>query len=231
MKWARTLEIAPGITAVIGGGGKTTLLRALGEELAVDGKVLLCSTTKIFPFDGMTCVTAEEAEGYRAAAERSNLICGGSLLENGKLTAPEVPLAQLAALFTYILVEADGSAQRPMKAHAFHEPVIPAEANQTVCVVGASGFGRLIRDAAHRPERYAELSGGLETDAITPELAAAVLQREHLHQRVLVNQAELAPAQARRLTELLDCPAVAGSLQLGKIFWPPIGGGNGDTEC
>ena len=34
MNLAELLSIRSGITAVIGGGGKTTLLRALGTELA-----------------------------------------------------------------------------------------------------------------------------------------------------------------------------------------------------
>lgn len=58
MELEKLLKIRPGVTAVIGGGGKTTLLRALGEELAGKGRsVLLCTTAKIFPFDGLPCVT------------------------------------------------------------------------------------------------------------------------------------------------------------------------------
>ena len=33
---AELLELRPGVTAVIGGGGKTTLLRTLGGELSRD---------------------------------------------------------------------------------------------------------------------------------------------------------------------------------------------------
>ena len=33
MTLSQLLDIRPGVTAVIGGGGKTTLLRTLGEEL------------------------------------------------------------------------------------------------------------------------------------------------------------------------------------------------------
>lgn len=219
MDWVRALKICPGITAVIGGGGKTTLLRTLGEELAETGrKVLLCTTTKIFPFEGLPCVTEKGEEALLAARGRSGLVCAGTLLENGKLTAPAVPMARLEALFDYVLVEADGSAHLPLKAHAPHEPVIPEAAAQTICVVGASGFGRPIREAAHRPERYAALAGAAETDIVTPERAAAVLRTEKLYQRVLVNQAELAVSDAKELVILLDCPAAAGSLKLGRIF-------------
>ncbi|BAK98494.1 hypothetical protein OBV_12960 [Oscillibacter valericigenes Sjm18-20] len=219
MDWVRTLEIRTGVTAVIGGGGKTTLLRTLGEELAEAGcKVLLCTTTKIFPFEGMPCVTEKGEDALLAARARSGLVCAGTLLNNGKLTAPAVPMARLEALFDYVLVEADGSAHLPLKAHAPHEPVIPAEASQTICVVGASGFGKPIQEAAHRPELYAALAGAAATDIVTPKLVAAALKTENLHHRVLVNQAELAVFEAKELVILLDGPAVAGSLKLGRIF-------------
>ena len=219
MDWVRTLQIHPGVTAVIGGGGKTSLLRTLGEELAKKGrKVLLCTTTKIFPFEGIPCVTEAETDALLTARAQGGLICAGTLLDSGKLTAPTAPMAQLQTLFDYVLVEADGSAHLPLKAHAPQEPVIPTEAAQTICVVGASGFGKPIREAAHRPELYARLAGASETDPVTPELAAAVLTAEKLHSRVLVNQAELAGFEAKKLVALLDYPAVAGSLKLGKIF-------------
>lgn len=99
-------------------------------------------------------------------------------------------MAVLAEQFDYILVEADGAARRPLKAHAPHEPVIPTEANQTICVVGASGFGRPIAAAAHRPERYALLAGVPEATEATPEAEARVLRSEDLHTKVYVNQVE-----------------------------------------
>lgn len=217
MELEKLLKIRPGVTAVIGGGGKTTLLRALGEELAGKGRsVLLCTTAKIFPFDGLPCVTEPGETALRAAREQARLICAGELIpETGKLTAPAVPMERLAALFDYVLVEADGSAHRPMKAHAPYEPVIPALTGQTVCVVGASGFGLPVREAAHRPELYAQLAGVSLDAPVTPELEARVLELENLHDRVLINQAELAPMEAGRLASMLTCPAAAVYLQEG----------------
>lgn len=40
MRLAAQLRIFTGVTAVIGSGGKTMLLRTLGEELAASGRVL-----------------------------------------------------------------------------------------------------------------------------------------------------------------------------------------------
>lgn len=214
------LGVRPGVTAVIGGGGKTTLLRTLGGELAAEGKrVLLCTTTKMLPFPDLPCaLTGAELEALR---REHRLLCAGTLLpDTGKLTAPETPMAQLAAWFDYVLVEADGAAHHPLKAHAPHEPVIPAEANQTICVVGASGFGQPIVQAAHRPERYAALAGVPETAEATPETEAAVLRAEALHTRIYVNQVETLweLADAKALAALLECPVLAGSLQRGVYF-------------
>lgn len=214
------LAIRPGVTAVIGGGGKTTLLRTLGGELAGQGKrVLLCTTTKILPFPDLPCArTTAELEQLR---REHVLLCAGTpVLGTEKLTAPEVPMEDLARCFDYVLVEADGAARRPLKAHASHEPVIPPEANQVICVVGASGFGQSIAQAAHRPERYAALAGVAETASATPRTEAAVLRAEDLHTRVYVNQAETPEtrAAAEALAALLACPVLAGSLQRGEYF-------------
>ena len=213
MELAKLLDMHPGVTAVIGGGGKTTLLRTLGEELAEESRVLLCTTTKIFPFHDLPCaMTAEELNSLR---RELRLMCAGTPVPGTeKLTAPPVPMAELAAWFDYVLVEADGSAQRPFKAHASHEPVIPAEASQVICVVGASGFGKPIREATHRPELYAQLAGVSVEDPVAPETEAAVLQAEGLHHRIYVNQVETRQdlAAAEALAALLDCPVLAGSL-------------------
>lgn len=217
MELSRALDIRPGVTAVIGGGGKTTLLRTLGQALARSGRrVVLCTTTKIFPFPGLLNLTcSHEAELARALAGTPLLCVGTPAPGTGKLTAPALPMERLAGLADYVLVESDGAAGRPMKAHAPHEPVIPQEANQVICVVGASGFGQPVSHAAHRPELYARLAGIAPDNPVTPAAAAAVLELEGLHSRVYVNQADTAEglAAGRELQKLLPCPSAVGALQ------------------
>jgi len=219
MKLWERLEIRPGVTAVIGGGGKTTLLRLLGEELAAEHRVLLCTTTKIYPYPDLPC--ARTAAELTALSSSHCLLCAGTPVPGtGKLTAPETPMERLAERFDYVLVEADGAAGRPLKAHAPHEPVIPALAGQTVYVVGASGFGQPIRQAAHRPEQYARLAGVQPEDTAAPETAAAVLAAEGLGTRVFVNQVETEEMQAaaRTLASLVHVPVVGGSLHREEFF-------------
>jgi probable selenium-dependent hydroxylase accessory protein YqeC len=73
-------------------------------------------------------------------------------------------------------VEADGSARKPFKAPAAHEPVIPVATTLVVAVVGADAFGRpLSAEVAHRPELVAEQAGIRLGDPLTPEAVARVL--------------------------------------------------------
>ena len=208
-EFAKQLDIRPGVTAIIGGGGKTTLLYRLAQELSKEHSVIVATSTHIFPPDHIPCVLR--------TGKVNGAVCVGTPCENGKLTAPEQSFEELAQCADFVLVEADGAARRPLKAHEKHEPVIPPNANQVICVVGASGIGAPVEETVHRPAVFTALSG--QTVA-TPEAIAAVLNRERLHDRVLINQTETPErlAAAKELASLLNCPVVIASLQKGEIL-------------
>ena len=217
MGLAELLGASRGVTSVIGSGGKTSLLAALARELP--GTVVLTTTTHILPFAGVPLVTSANADDVRAALAGSRVICVGSQAEkNGKLVTPELGMNVLAALADHVLVEADGSRQLPLKAHAPWEPVIPACSGRTILVLGASGLGRPVREAVHRPERFCELAGCAPDDPATPELVARVANAEALADVALVNQADVAAGAARELADLLDIPAFVGSVQANTIY-------------
>lgn len=201
------LEIRRGVTALIGSGGKTSLMLRLCRELP--GTVIVCTSTHIFPAEDLPLVT----EPMTMLPARK--ICAGTWAENGKLTAPVQSFEELAVLADYVLVEADGSKGLPLKAHLAHEPVIPACANQTIQVLGLTGLGRRICDAAHRPERYAELCGAAVNDLATVERAARVLNTEALADRYVLNQADDLEEQkwGRTLAALLERPAILTKLK------------------
>lgn len=210
LQFSERLAVRRGVTAIIGGGGKTTLLYRLARELSSQGTVIVTTTTHIF--------LPEEVPFSQTAACPAPILCVGTPCENGKLTAPRQSIAQLARCADYVLVEADGAKRLPIKAHAAHEPVIPAEANQVICVVGASGLNGRITEVVHRPEIFAARTG--ETALATPEAVAKLLLTEGLHTRVFINQVDTPERErsARALAQRLDCPTVLAALQKGEIL-------------
>ena len=218
VKLYELLGVGPGVTALIGGGGKTTAMYTLAEELRQRGTVLCCTTTRIFPPDHLPVLARPTEAELRRALERHGCVCAGTPAEQGKLAPPELPMARLAALADYVLAEADGSKGLPLKAHLFHEPVIPPEAARTVLLLGASGFGRPVREAVHRPERFCQLTGADMDQPVTPSLAALAVRAEGLGDVVFVNQAETEQqmALAKELASRLACPVCAGALRKGE---------------
>lgn len=232
MELCDLLGIRGGVVSLIGGGGKTTMLWVLARELGARGRVGVCTTTHIRPPTELPLVTGGEIEAL-AAWGKAPVLCLGTPAPEGKLTASPIPVARLAELCDYVLVEADGARQHPCKAHAPHEPVIPPESGLTVLLLGAEAFGQSIGEGAHRPQLYAPLAGAGAEDRITPRRAAAVLQAEGLHDCVFINQMESEEQQilAQALAELLPCPVFGGALQRGEWkclssfegaeTWPP----------
>ena len=207
------LNVEKGVTALIGGGGKTTLMYTLAEELRRHGTVIVTTSTHIQRPEQYPVLTA--ADDVAAALAARGAVCVASESPECKLCAPALSFEALAALADFVLVEADGSKRLPMKAHAPHEPVIPPNARRTIYVVGADGFGRPIRQVCHRPERYAALCGASEDGIVTPALEAKVLHAEGYDTGwVYINKVE-APEDwrnAEALAALLPGKVIAGSL-------------------
>ena len=206
---ANAFGIPNGVTSLVGGGGKTTLMIALARELAEAGHtVIVSTTTHIFPTDGIVTLTnATEQETIDALAEH-RLICLGAPAEQGKLSAPTITVAAMERSADYILLEADGAKRLPLKAPAEHEPVLPTETKLVVAVLGLDGIGKTIQESAFRPERYAALTGKTVQDEATPADAACVLTHPNGQRKgvtdamrfcVLLNKADDAERNAAAL--------------------------------
>ncbi len=217
MLLSELLNIPRGITAIIGGGGKTTLMYALAKEIMWRERVIVCTTTQILPPCHVPVVAQADEEALNFWLRERWCVCAGTLLRNGKLGAPEIPMDRLTAMAPYVIAEADGSRGLPFKAHRSGEPVIPGETKLRILVVGVKGLGQPVYRAAHRPALYAQLAGCDEGELITPEIAAAVINRENYHDIVFINQADETEdmKKAKLLAEKLNCPVYAGALEKG----------------
>ena len=196
-------DIKPGITALIGGGGKTSTMYALAEELRKKGSVIICTSTHIlcppqYPF----------LPRLSDKLPFSEVVSTGSI--NGrKLSTPEQSFDRLMQFADYVIVEADGSRQLPLKAHASHEPVIPKEANKVLVVIGIDGLGKPIKDVAHRPELYATIVHADVDTTVTADMIHQVVMTYPRCDGIIINKAD-------------DPERLKKALQLAKLFDVPV---------
>lgn len=168
------------LVAVVGGGGKTSLMFGLAAVLP--GRTVVTTTTRIFAAQMRLAPAAVVYSGGEAAeltlplAEHPFVLVVGAVSGEKALgVSPDLPGRLLKRPdVDYVLVEADGSRMRPSKAPAEHEPVIPPETTLVVPVVGIDAVGGWVADVSHRPERVQALTG-VEADEVMTAEALGIL--------------------------------------------------------
>lgn len=220
------------LISLCGAGGKTTLMFCLAREFIAAGeRVLITTTTKI---------ARDEAEGWPSIAATTQ----EQVLEHARRLLPEGGRERAVALIAYsrvggdgfrlvgfapeivdglaqagrfdrILVEADGSARKPLKAPAAHEPVIPSATDALLIVAGINGLGLpLSEENLFRAEIWSRLSGLALGSPISAEsLARCVAHPEglargcpaHARRTLFLNQADTPErkTEAKRVAECL----------------------------
>jgi len=188
MKLSSALRLAEGeVVAFVGGGGKTTAMFRLADEIVeAGGRVITTTTTRIFAAQvalaplHFSAFEVNRAQIEQALIKHPHLLLTGPVNQaTGKASgvSPDL-IAELQHLpdLTAILIEADGSRMRPFKAPAEHEPVIPTTTTLVVPIIGSDVLGQPLNAThVHRPELIQALTSALPDTIITPELVAAVI--------------------------------------------------------
>lgn len=161
------------LIALVGGGGKTTLLHALSEHLA--GRTILTTTTKMgCDEDGGLPILLDPTDGDLIAIDGPAIAWKGVSGMKALGVSPE-DCDRWFGLVDHVVVEADGARDRPFKAPAAFEPVVPRTTTVMLSVIGADALGRVILDQCHRPMRVAALALCRPGERLTPDRAATVL--------------------------------------------------------
>ena len=182
-----------GVVCFVGAGGKTSLMFRVARELSDAGEsVLTTTTTKMMKPAGDQSphvVVAASPQSVLTESEKRLKTCShfsAAFARDksipGKLVGfPPSVIDELfkSGRFRWILVEADGSAGRPLKAPAVHEPVVPDCSGWVVGVAGLRGIGKpLGADWVFRPGLYAELTGlKPETPVTETSVAMAIAHK------------------------------------------------------
>ena len=194
--------------ALVGGGGKTSLLFEMARVLRGGRKrVLLTTTTKLWHRQALqspALILTRSDMAWRtklveALQVYGNVMLAGSLLESAKVQGIDPALADelyLNAPIDYMLVEADGSAGHSVKAHAVHEPVVPASTTVVVALLGLDALNQpLGPEIVFRWEAFKQITGA----ALGQTLTSRVLTRLFSHPAGLFKEA---PDHATRIVFL-----------------------------
>jgi probable selenium-dependent hydroxylase accessory protein YqeC len=217
-----------GVVSLVGGGGKTTLMFRLAKEISeAGGAVLTTTTTKIMmPEHRKSSHLIVSSRVEQVVAEAKDLLKDALHVTAGKEHAlsenkligfePDaVGKFRESGLFDWIIVEADGAAQRPLKAPAAHEPVIPECSTHVVAVVGLDAIGQPLEEKwVFRSKLYSQMTGVPMNSPITERsVADIILNREGLMkgspsmatQCIFLNKAEEDHTQAvgERIADIL----------------------------
>ncbi len=194
----------------VGAGGKTTSMFRLARELASNGnRVLVTTTTKIFHPEGDCCDYVfignnSEILDYTSKINIPGIyVLGSEVLSGNKLNGISKELACELYSYNYIdflLIEADGSKQKPIKAPADFEPVIPDCATKVVGVIGLDAIGQAAEDSTvHRFSEFSKITGCSSGEEIRINHILKLIEhkegllkdkKDHMEGYVLLNKAD-----------------------------------------
>lgn len=228
---ALALPVERGVTALVGGGGKTSLMYALGAEYARENRPVIITTTTRIGIPEPGDARMADTESAERIAVPGTVICVGENREKGKLSYPgdevwERCLAEADRVFA----EADGAKMLPVKAPAGHEPCLKHSGiDSVVAVAGLSALGRPMEDICFRLDMACSLLGIERKAVLTPKMLATLLtspegQFKDVASkdsfRVFLNQADddILTEQGRETAAWIkkfmpDCRVVIGALQ------------------
>ncbi|GAI63879.1 unnamed protein product, partial [marine sediment metagenome] len=167
--------------SLVGAGGKSTLFSRLAEELLLENKrIILTTTTKMFAWQLAPLIKKGKlVEGHDEETIRKYIkkyfsiksktgrlaVIGEKIEDKGEEKVSGPPPEWLDKwwgedLVDFILIEADGASGRPVKAPAPHEPVIPLSTTDLVGVIGIDALGLSLQEEnVFRSEIFSQLTG------------------------------------------------------------------------
>lgn len=172
------------IIAVVGSGGKTTLIKQMTDQFRCQGKSVFVTTTTHMFAEPDTLLT-DDAEKIIARLQDKGYAMAG-LPEEEKIRAlPRETYEAVCAHADVVLVEADGSRQLPLKYPNDSEPVIPENADEITVVCGLNAIGQKAKDVCHRLDLVKTCLGIEDETVIAPD-----------HIQKLVTEGYLKPLRA-----------------------------------
>lgn len=164
------------VISFVGGGGKTSMMFNIAFAAKKLGlKVLVTTTTKIFVpekhcYDKI--VLRETISRDDMVVTHGITVLGGNVI-NGKIIAlNENELHEFIkkSKFDLVLIEADGSRRKSLKAYKEHEPAVPIYSNKVFAVISLDSIGTNIDERyVYNSKRVSEILSKEYGSIITSE--------------------------------------------------------------
>ena len=167
------------ITAIVGSGGKTSLIKELSVKYRTEGKTVFVTTsTHMFIEENTLCT--DDAGCIISRLKETGFVMAG-IAEGPKIKSLSKETYEAVCEHSdVVLVEADGSRHMPLKYPNETEPVIPENADEILVVCGLHALGQKAKDCCHRLELVPEHLGIGADTVITPSHVRRLLEEGYL---------------------------------------------------
>lgn len=221
--------------ALVGAGGKTTLINRLTESLRKKSKILISSTTTFIKpavtmYDFIDDAYHEDYQMDGLTKSGVYIIGKGKNLKNLVFGLSCKEIAVLSPWFDHSIIECDFSNGRPLKGFRDSEPKIPEDTHATIGVLDIQSLGVQVNAKnIHHLDKYLILTGSSIGSLVTIEDLKKIIEdpkalfKNAKGKRILyINKVEkeLDQALTKSLVGQLDLTkvdlVVAGSLVLNR---------------
>lgn len=187
------------VISFVGGGGKTTSIYELAEELSKIGKRVIVTTTTHMQMPKDKVILNNNIYDIKEMLDENNFVTVGIKAKNDKISSISIDkVNELREICDFLLIEADGAKMLPLKAPSSHEPVILDITNMVVGVCGIDALGKKIKETCHRSTIVSGILRKSEDDIVDSDDIAYILSskdgsmkdvnEETMEFRVIINK-------------------------------------------
>ncbi len=167
--------------ALVGAGGKTTLVNRLTESLRKRDKILVSSTTtfikpNVTAYDFIDYYYNQEYELSSIEQPGIYMIGRGRTQADLVMGLEKEDIEYLSHGFDHAIIECDFSNGRPLKGFRDFEPIIPDTTDVTIGIIDIQALGLLVNSTnIHQLDKFIELTGSTIGSLVTINHLAKII--------------------------------------------------------
>lgn len=169
------------VITIVGAGGKTSLMFSASTLLRKEYKVLVTTTTNIYVpsekfYDKMIMLSEIKDEDYKKLIEKSNngvYVIGNKIVNKETSNRSKIKglsvevLDKITPYFDIVIIEGDGSKEKPLKGWKDFEPVVYNKTTKTIGVVDIKTIRLNINeDNIHRLDEFLKVINDEESQKV-----------------------------------------------------------------